>query len=41
MSLTFEFAHIAVREGNEASLVADRPEMIRAVQRAFPGALAA
>ena len=41
MTLTFELAQFAVREEDEAALVAERPEMIRALQRAFPGALAA
>jgi len=41
MTLTFELAQFSVREEDEAALLAERPEMIRAVQRAFPGALAA
>ncbi len=41
MTLTFELAHFHTREEDEAALLAERPEMIRALQRAFPGALAA
>jgi hypothetical protein len=41
MALTFEFAAFTVREENEAALVAERAEMIEALQRAFPAALAA
>ena len=41
MTLTFELAHFTVREGEEQALVAERPEMVRALQRAFPAALAA
>jgi hypothetical protein len=41
MTLTFELAQFAVRVEDEAALLAERPEMIRALQRAFPGALAA
>jgi hypothetical protein len=39
--LTFELAQFTVREGEEAVLVAERPEMINALQRAFPAAVAA
>ena len=41
MTQTLELAEFTVREGEEAALVAERPEMIRALQRAFPAALAA
>ena len=41
MTLTLELAQFAVREEDEAALLAERPEMIRALQRTFPGALAA
>jgi hypothetical protein len=41
MALTFELAAFSVREGEEASLVAERPQMIAALGRAFPGLLAA
>jgi hypothetical protein len=41
MSLTFELAAFTVRQENEAALVAERAEMIAALQRAFPAALAA
>jgi hypothetical protein len=41
MALTFELAMFTVREGEEASLVAGRPEMIAALRRAFPGLLGA
>jgi hypothetical protein len=41
MALTFELATFTVREGEEASLVAERPQMIAALGRAFPGVLAA
>jgi hypothetical protein len=41
MSLTFELAAFTVRQENEAALLAERAEMIAALQRAFPGALAA
>jgi hypothetical protein len=40
MSLTFELAHFVVRGEDEALLIAERSEMIRALQRAFPAALA-
>ena len=41
MALTFELATFTVREGEEASLVAERPQMIAALGRAFPGVLGA
>ena len=41
MMPTFELAEFTVREGEEAALVAERPEMINALRRAFPAALAA
>jgi hypothetical protein len=41
MTLTFELAAFTVREGSEPALLAERPEMIAALRRAFPAALAA
>jgi hypothetical protein len=41
MALTFELAEFTVRQEDEAALVADRAEMIQALQRAFPAVLAA
>jgi hypothetical protein len=41
MALTFELARFTVRAGTEASLVAERPRMIAALGRAFPGVLGA
>jgi hypothetical protein len=41
MAPTFELATFTVREGEEASLVSERPEMISALDRAFPGLLGA
>jgi hypothetical protein len=41
MALTFELATFTVRDGAEASLVAERPQMIAALGRAFPGLLGA
>jgi hypothetical protein len=41
MTLTFELAHFTVRDGQEEALIAERPAMVRALQKAFPGALAA
>jgi hypothetical protein len=41
VGLTFEFAAFTVREGHEDALLASRPGMIQALQRAFPGALQA
>jgi hypothetical protein len=40
MALTFELATFTVRAGEEAALVAERPQMIRALERTFPGLLA-
>jgi hypothetical protein len=41
MALTFELAMFSVRAGEEDSLVAERPLMIAALRRAFPGLLGA
>jgi hypothetical protein len=41
MALTFELAHFVVHEGDEEALLAERPAMVRALQEAFPAALAA
>ena len=41
MALTFELAHFVVHEGNEEALISERPAMVRALQEAFPDALAA
>jgi hypothetical protein len=41
MALTFELAAFTVRQEDEAALLAERAEMIQALQRAFPAALAA
>jgi hypothetical protein len=41
MALTFELAAFTVREGEEATLLAERPQMIAALGRAFPGLLGA
>jgi hypothetical protein len=41
MALTFELARFTVREGEDDSLVGERPEMIAALGRAFPGVLGA
>ena len=41
MTLTFELAAFTVREGAEPALLAERPEMLAALRRAFPAALAA
>jgi hypothetical protein len=41
MALTLELATFTVRDGEEAALVAERPEMIAALRQAFPGLLAA
>jgi hypothetical protein len=41
MALTLELAAFTVRQEDEAALVAERAAMIEALQRAFPGALAA
>ena len=37
----FELAHFSVRDGEEADLIAERPEMLRALRHAFPAARAA
>jgi hypothetical protein len=41
MPLTFELASFTVKEGKEEALLAERPEMMTALQRAFPGVLGA
>jgi hypothetical protein len=41
MAHAFEFAQFTVRDGEEAALLAERPEMVRALQAAFPAALSA
>ena len=41
MALTFELAHFVAHEGNEEALLTERPAMVRALQEAFPDALAA
>jgi hypothetical protein len=41
MTPCFELAEFTVRDGEEDALIAERPAMIRALQKAFPGALAA
>lgn len=41
MTPCFELAEFTVRDGEEDALSAERPAMIRALQKAFPGALAA
>jgi len=41
MGLTFELAHFVVHEEDEEALLAERPAMVRALQEAFPDALAA
>jgi hypothetical protein len=41
MALTFELASFTVKAGHEAALLEDRPAMIDALQRAFPGLVAA
>jgi hypothetical protein len=41
MSLTLELVAFTVRSEDERSLVGERPAMVGALQRAFPGALAA
>jgi hypothetical protein len=40
MALTLELATFTVRDGAQASLVAERPAMIAALREAFPGLLA-
>jgi hypothetical protein len=41
MALVFELAEFTVHDDDEPALVAERPEMVRALQQAFPDALAA
>ncbi|HEY3062759.1 MAG TPA: hypothetical protein VGL99_27625 [Chloroflexota bacterium] len=41
MNPSFELAAFTVRDGNEAALLAERPAMLEALRRAFPGLLAA
>ena len=41
MALTFELATFTVRDGEEAAFLAERPQMIAALGRAFPGLLGA
>lgn len=41
MAPAFEFAAFAVREGGEDAMLAERPAMIEALHRAFPGLQAA
>jgi Antibiotic biosynthesis monooxygenase len=41
MPLTFELASFRVAPDNEATLVEERPAMVAALRRAFPGALGA
>ena len=41
MALTFELAEFTVRQEDEAALLAERADMIQALKRAFPAALAA
>jgi hypothetical protein len=41
MALTFELATFTVRDGEEASLLAERPQMIAALGRTFQGLLGA
>lgn len=41
MTLCFELAHFTVRDGEEDALLAERPAMVRALQEAFPGMVAA
>jgi L-aminopeptidase/D-esterase-like protein len=41
MALTFELAGFAIAEGAETALIAERPSMIAALERTFPGVLAA
>ncbi|MGC7098712.1 antibiotic biosynthesis monooxygenase [Amycolatopsis lurida] len=38
---TIELAHFRIHEGAEARLVAERPAMVSALRRSFPGCLAA
>jgi hypothetical protein len=39
--LTFELAQFVVRDGEEETLLAERPAMVRALREAFPAVLAA
>lgn len=41
MTPAFELAAFAVRDGEEAAMLAARPAMVEALHRAFPGLLAA
>jgi hypothetical protein len=41
MTITIELAAFTVREGAESALLAERAEMVAALRRAFPAALAA
>src|SRR4051812_42606817 len=41
MKPTLELAAFTIRDGAEATLLSERPVMIEALQRAFPGLLAA
>jgi hypothetical protein len=41
MTLTFELATFTVRAGEEATLLDERPQMIEALSRRFPGVLGA
>jgi hypothetical protein len=41
MALTFELASFRVAPDDEAALLGERPEMVAALRRAFPGALSA
>jgi hypothetical protein len=41
MPLTFELASFRVAPNDEAALLEERPEMMTALRRAFPGALGA
>jgi hypothetical protein len=41
MTPAFELAAFAARDGEEAAMLAERPAMIEALRRAFPGLLAA
>jgi hypothetical protein len=41
MALTFELASFAISDGTEADFLAERPGMIAALKRAFPGVLGA
>ena len=41
MALTLELATFIVQEGEKASLLGERPQMIAALGRAFPGLVGA